>query len=269
MPLDWVAEWERIRQESSWCRRLTERGITSVEYWDGFPDELLEDHYRFADYPGPTLNKVLALAGRVVTALDIGAGNGAYTVPLARMAARVTAVEPSGTQVGRLLKKAAGLGNVRIINKRWEDVSLQELEEYDLVNAAYCFAMPDIRAALEKMLWCTKGVVFLITNAGSCFESVYPLFISGYNDAPQYIYLYNILYQMGIKANVEIITRRYLYPWELLQGLWEHDYGIAPEGKARALDYFRENGMLVNRDGALWVRCWYKDAVIWYRKEHV
>ena len=199
-------------------------------------------------------------------ALDIGAGSGAYTIPFAKIAREVTVVEPSKGQIRRLTKKAEGLNNIKIINKRWEEVNREELEEYDLVNAAYCFAMPDIKAALEKMLSCTKNVLFLVTFAGSSLQPVLPLIIPGYNPSPDYIYLYNLLYQMGIKANVEIITRRYLYPWELLQKLWEQDYDITPEGKEKALAYFQKNNLLVNQDGALRIKCWYKDALIWYQR---
>lgn len=267
MELDWVAVWHRKREEYFWTRMLKEKGITSEDYWDSYPDELRYDH-EYKNYPGAILEKMKPYLDYQSRVLDIGAGDGAYAVPMARTAREVTVVEPSKGQIRRLLKKAEGLENIRVINKRWEHVSPEELQEYDLVNAAYCFAMPDIKEALVKMWNCTKGVLFLITQAGSSLAAVYPLFVPDYEPPPDYIVLYNVVYQLGIKANVEINTRRYLYPWDLLVKTWRYDEGITPGDEDKVRAFLEAEGKLVTKqDGTLWVKCWYRDAVIYAEKD--
>lgn len=93
------------------------------------------------------------------------------------------------------------------------------LEEYDLFNAAYCFAMPDIEEALEKMFSCAN-VIFLVTFAGSSLSSVFPFIIPGYNPPPDYIYLYNVLYQMGVKANVKSTPGATFIPGNFCRSSW-------------------------------------------------
>ncbi len=262
MDLDWAEVWHQKREKYFWTKRLREKGITNEDYWDNYPDELYFDQ-SYKNYPGAILEKMKRYLSPNSTVLDIGAGDGAYAVPLARVVREVTVVEPSKGQIRRLLKRAEGQENIMAINKRWEDVAPEELQEYDLVNAAYCFAMPDIKEALVKMWDCTRGVLFLVTQAGSSLAAVYPLFVRGYEPPPDYIILYNVVYQLGIKANVEINTRRYLYPWDLLVKTWRHDEEITPEDEDKVRAFLEAEGKLVTKeDGTLWVKCWYRDAVI-------
>lgn len=262
MDLDWAEVWHQKREKYFWTKRLREKGITNEDYWDNYPDELYFGQ-SYKNYPGAILEKMKSYLGPNSRVLDIGAGDGAYAVPLARVVREVTVVEPSKGQIRRLLRRAEGLENIRVINKRWEDVPRAELQEYDLVNAAYCFAMPDIKEALVKMWDCTRGVLFLVTQAGSSLAAVYPLFVRGYEPPPDYIVLYNVVYQLGIKANVEINTRRYLYPWDLLVKAWRYAEGITPEDEDKVRAFLEAEGKLVTKeDGAPWVKCWYRDTVI-------
>ena len=69
--------------------------------------------------------------------LDIGAGPGTLAIPLARRVRRVTAVEPSRPMIRCLERHLAEekLSNVKIINSRWEDVSLEKAGRHELVIA--------------------------------------------------------------------------------------------------------------------------------------
>jgi len=96
-----------------------------------------------------------------------------------------------------------------VITKRWEDISRDDLREYNVVLAARSFYMLDIKSTLLKMLDVTKDILFLVSHVANYeFADINKNF-NDYAPTPDYIYLYNVLYQMKIYANVEIFTRDY------------------------------------------------------------
>ena len=85
-------------------------------------------------------SRVLGAAGPEIdgcrTALDVGAGFGALTLPLARRLRAVTALEPSLAMAAALRRGVARarLRNVRLVAARWGDVPLAR---HDLVVCAH------------------------------------------------------------------------------------------------------------------------------------
>ena len=77
-----------------------------------------------SDYARRVLDVLLPKLGPCRDALDVGAGCGALTLPLARRLDAVTALEPAPA-MARSLRDAvarAGLDNVRVIEARWGEV---------------------------------------------------------------------------------------------------------------------------------------------------
>jgi len=144
-----------------------------------------------------------------MSVLEIGAGTGAFTLPIAHIVKRVTAVEPSPS-VLRVLEgklKKNGVGNVHIVNSRWEDA---EVEPHDVVLAASClYVFYDISDALGKML--EKARRGLILTMGSRHqgqpyeEAARFLKVPPPSMGPDFVHLYNVLCQLGIYTNVNII----------------------------------------------------------------
>ena len=94
--------------------------------------------------------------------LDIGAGTGTLAIPLAAKGCRVTAIEPSEPMREGLAQnqRLAGVPDIVVIPKRWEEVSLEELGgPFDIVIASYSLTMADIGAALLKMQACCNGTI--------------------------------------------------------------------------------------------------------------
>ncbi len=58
--------------------------------------------------------------------LDIGAGPVTLAIPFAQKAARVTAVEPAEGMCSVMKEKMSefSLSNIRVVQKRWEDVDV-------------------------------------------------------------------------------------------------------------------------------------------------
>jgi SAM-dependent methyltransferase len=144
--------------------------------------------------------------------LDIGSGPGPLTIPLAKKAAHVTAVEPAAGMAAVLAErmKKAGLTNIDLVEKTWEETDLEEDLQgpYDVVLASFSLTMYDIRAALQKMDAASCGSVYLFEfvdgplwdrMGAAIWEDLHGVpYVSG----PKADCLWNVLYQMGIYANV-------------------------------------------------------------------
>ncbi|OPX80528.1 MAG: Mg-protoporphyrin IX methyl transferase [Methanosaeta sp. PtaB.Bin039] len=145
--------------------------------------------------------------------LDIGAGPGTLALPLSRRARQVTAVEPSSAMVKRLEKHIAeaGISNIRILPKRWEDLSDEEVGEHDLVIASYSLSFLDMQEALLKMDRLAKRQVILFWFAGvPSWEKIraelYPrIYGREHVCHPMSDVLYNLLYSLGIYASVKVL----------------------------------------------------------------
>jgi len=269
--IDWAIEWRQQRENSPWVQKLKEKGISNEDFWGSYKFADTDDEYNdLIGYPGLILDRMVRFLNSDSEVLDIGAGAGAYTVPLAKVVGSVTVIEPSKVQSSRLLKRAEknGLENIQIINKLWQDVDRSELETYDLVNAAYCFHMPDIMPALQKMLDVTEGALTLVTRADHGFKDVYERIFELYEERPEYIYLYGALLQMGYPSNIEIFPRRYQLPLDMQTEILKSTYGLTPDMEQRLLVHLADTQRLVNRKNGIWVQRRYKDAMIWYCKNH-
>ncbi|ACL16900.1 class I SAM-dependent methyltransferase [Methanosphaerula palustris] len=149
--------------------------------------------------------------------LDIGGGTGTLAVPLAARGCRVTVVEPSPMMREGLAENEceAGVSGIRVIPKRWEDVSLQELDgPFDAVIDGYALSMPDIGEALEKMQASCTGTVhlfwFLTPPAWDRISiDLWPALHGGvYPGEPLADCLWQVLYEMGIHANLTVEAKR-------------------------------------------------------------
>ncbi|OPY56985.1 MAG: tRNA (guanine-N(7)-)-methyltransferase [Methanosaeta sp. PtaU1.Bin112] len=270
MIIDWSKEWKQYLESSRWTQELKKKGITNEDFWDGYKlGDRHEEYNQLTGYPGRILDRMLKFVGSESAVLDIGAGAGAYTIPLAKAARKVTVVEPSRGQVARMMRRAErdGLENIYVINKRWQDVDRAELESYSLVNAAYCFHMPDIREALQKMLDVTTGALFLVSLVDHGITDIYEKVFGEREHETEYIYLYNVLHQMGYPANVEVITRNYQIPLEMQMEMLKSSYDFTPALEQRLMDHLAATGRLVKRENGDWVKRMYKDGMIWYQKD--
>lgn len=100
------------------------------------------------------------------SAIEIGAGSGTLTMPLARQLRRLTAVEPSPAMAAVLQANLTQqrLGHVAVIRQRWEEA---ELPPADAVIAGGClYVFYEIEEALRKMLACAREKV-LLTHVGN------------------------------------------------------------------------------------------------------
>jgi SAM-dependent methyltransferase len=221
-------------------------------------------------YPGSLLEKVLSGLDSSSTLLDIGAGTGAFAIPASARIAGVTAVEPSLQMSLFLENKMNGQKNIRIINKWWEDISLDEAGSHDTVLAANSlYRIEDILPALKKIVEAAGKYIYIIMSCKSgLFDDIWKnLKGEAYHPPPSYIHLYNILYSMGVMADVEIIRnkRRHIYKdMDQAIGYWSVRLDLGPEAGGALKKYLE--GILGKTPEGLYYEEKGHDAVIRYQK---
>ena len=145
--------------------------------------------------------------------LDIGAGTGVLSVPLAAHGCDVTAVEPSTVMGEALVEYQRGqkTREISLIPKRWEDVTPEELgDQYDAVIASHSLMVTDIGAAVKKMQQACRGtahIFWFLTQplwAQVSSEVWKHLHGTDFCGEPTADCLWQVLYEMGIYANLAV-----------------------------------------------------------------
>jgi SAM-dependent methyltransferase len=201
MDIDWNKLWQDERAKRSWQGKKKQDWNNRAA---GFARR--NSHSPYVD---AFLSKISVDSGDSV--LDVGAGPGTLSIPLASLVREVTALDFSSEMLAILSKrcKAASINNVKAVEGAWED-DWQGLgvQPHDVVVASRSLAVKDLKSALLKLNGFAEKKVIISDRVGSgpfdaaIFTAVGREFTPG----PDYIYTVNILYQMGIKASVDFIT---------------------------------------------------------------
>jgi SAM-dependent methyltransferase len=113
----------------------------------------------------PTLARVAALGGPAGSVLDVGAGTGRASLPLARRGYRITAVEPSRDMLAGLRQLTAGLP-VRVVEGSWPAVAVLVEPHSVALSAHVVYDVADIGPFLKALHdHATAGVVIELTAA--------------------------------------------------------------------------------------------------------
>lgn len=143
--------------------------------------------------------------------LDIGAGPGTHTIPLAQQGCTVTAIEPAMGMLYQLRQQLQRnqIGTVKVIPKRWEDITVGKdiSMKYDIALASFSLGMIDIQESLQKMQQCAKTLVILWHVGVPTWEEFYiniweKLHGSPYYPVPKSECLLHIIRSMGIQPHV-------------------------------------------------------------------
>jgi hypothetical protein len=147
--------------------------------------------------------------------LDIGAGPGRITVPAAKIAGRVTALDASGPMLEVLGRNVctAGLVNVSRVHMPWEQVVIGEhVQPHDVVIASRSPGMRDLRkldsAAIKR--------AYVMLFSGPSLKEFHDELLDGVLDVPAqrrpmrgslsgHALVFNQLCDMGIDPNVTFV----------------------------------------------------------------
>lgn len=175
------------------------------EDWDKRAWKMSEKIYD--GYYNDKMEALIDLSG-CDTLLDAGCGPGTFAIKLAHKVKNVYAFDFSKTmlEVVRHTAKERNITNISTscvdINSDWDGVPA-----CDVVVASRCLEAADIKPVLEKINSHAKKRVYITYKVGRSFLSDEILHVIGREIVPKpdYIYVVNILYQMGINAKVDFI----------------------------------------------------------------
>lgn len=212
--IDWNAMWQessgqvhcdRKDQQEVWNQRAESFSKRINRVVDG-KEGLDKD-----DYISKMLARIEVKPGWSV--LDIGCGPGTLTIPLAKKAKNVTALDFSSEMI-RILKTNAdksGANNIDYLTTSWQDAFAgKKLGKFDVVVASRSIMTGDIKQALSDINAMTRQtayITFPVIHLPLDWEAYKAIGRNGRKHAP-YIYAYNMLYQMGLMANVEILLSK-------------------------------------------------------------
>ena len=216
------------------------------------------------------------------TVLDVGAGTGVFALPLAKHVKRVVAVEPSMGMLDILKNKAVeyNLTNIECINKKWEDVSLDELMvinkgKYDVVLSSHAlYYITDLHNSFKKMNDVSKGYIYLLIEAAQdnadtsayskLWEQLHKKPLPAY---PDYACLYMLLREINIHPNIEMLgtsAKKYVTSTDEAIERWKDYLDLDGELTKDQRDAIREylSGKIKGEDGKLYLDWQSKDALI-------
>jgi SAM-dependent methyltransferase len=142
--------------------------------------------------------------------LDIGCGPGLLVIPLAKSFKRVTALDVSSEMLRYVQQNAAKeeLKNITCVNKGFEYAVIgTDVKQHDVVIASRSMGyVKDLKQFLLNMNAAAKRYAYLTwgTDDRPFDIGVYKAIGRPYGDTRSYIVIYNLLVQLGIKANIEL-----------------------------------------------------------------
>ena len=197
-------DWNRLWNEA--LEKLPKKNSRS---WDNVAPKFKKTKGK-NDYSKKILEKIKLEPEDTV--LDIGCGSGNITIPLARKAKKVTALDISRKMLQLLEENAAenDLSNIDPLNRRLEDVLLnRDIEPHDVVIASRSLnGVYNIKQVLEEINEIAKKYVYITlwgANNVKFQNEISKIIGREFHEHPTYIYVYNMLYELGIYANIEIL----------------------------------------------------------------
>ncbi len=140
--------------------------INKISYWNENARwyKLWREHNTYHE---PIKKALYNLIPHRIKVLDIGAGDGVLSFPLAERGFNVTALEPAKTMQVYLYEKALNYSfKINIASRRFEDLETYEIRQYDLALACNSLHLTEygIETALCKIFNSGIENVFLVTE---------------------------------------------------------------------------------------------------------
>ncbi|MEK6715897.1 MAG: FkbM family methyltransferase [candidate division NC10 bacterium] len=204
---------------------------------------------QISDFPAQTLKALEPVLVGCRSVLDVGAGVGALSVPLARTVEAVTAMEPSPAMLEALRENLARhhLRNVTCTPAAWGKT---EVPPHDLILVANVSPIfTDLLGFLTTAEPLARRAIALVQNVGPgtekfYFGELYPLLLGRpYPGRDDYLRTVTLLHSLGIYANVQIIGYHFDQPFaDLAEAVdfWKEQMRLTePEQERRLVGFLQ------------------------------
>ncbi len=273
----WTDQWKDFVTRTSYLQTLAEEKISNDQFWRSYG--IYDQALMYSGYPGEILAKISSIISPGATLLDIGAGTGAFAIPLSRKTSRTIAIDPSEYQLQILSLKARqeGLTNITTIKKGWKDVLPSEIsaavvsdvdisrepasksDNYavDYSLAAYSLFDEDIEHFLTKMIDATKKGVFIVFRANG-IDSLSE-FAYGPKPYADHNCLYHILSDLGYRFDVMLFPRNYSLPMDIVF----QQYRFSKKSHVELLGHLSREDRLQEKEDGIWASFQTTDALLY------
>jgi SAM-dependent methyltransferase len=206
-----ISRWEailkaRAEQMDAAYARL---GRTSADFWDrrarGFHRATRE-----TSASDPFLGRLEREVSSRTTVLDVGAGTGRFALALAPHVRHVTAVEPNTSMLNYMRQDASALGlsNISYVETTWQ-AAPPDLGADFVICSHVLYPILEIEPFLRKLLAAARQVCYIYMRATHIDALTGHLWRHFHGDErrqpPGYIHVLDVLFEMGVYADVEIV----------------------------------------------------------------
>ena len=207
--------WADFWNESTKTEK--KRGSFQPTFWDAMSSRFVKNRS-----PEKEVDRVKAVLDLIKTTgldldgaevLDIGAGTGSFSIPLAKLGAKVTAIDFSEGMLKNLKSRADNENvTVRIMQRSWDEIDLDKegfRERFDLVIASMTPAVHDPQT-FDLMMNASRRVCYYSGWVSRKWDKAYydlhrKLFNSEYREGVHGIYLpFMYLYLQGFHPEIVI-----------------------------------------------------------------
>lgn len=266
---DWIKLWhdlsEKFRSERKqgeegvngrWAKRAHSQGYTAEQ--------------RKRDRDDPLMQFVLDRLRPDETVLDIGAGIGRWSIPMAMACKKVTALDALPRML-EILRENAAAENITNIETAVGDWATADVVQHDYVLSSHAvYISPDIVGYARKMERSALKACLLVMRVprhdgviGELSRAIHGTF----HDSPNFIIGYNALLQAGISGHVVMEEQGRHWHNDTLEDALarakRHLFLSTEEHDNRIMDVLKKR--LVLREGEYWWPDWMRSALVWWK----
>jgi len=216
--IDWHGIWRSMMQN---CSGVAYGQPGRLKRWE---KDQANEYLKHASDEYPKALDALIQIRSSDRILDIGCGPGILALPFSLISKSVTVVDISENMLQILHEnmQVKGITNIKSVNKCWLDtqVGVDILEKYDVVISSNSI---NLLGAQEKSVdnkprleWNLVAALKKMNQVGKRVYLSFPFFVWDSNVAlrhlgkashpfPDYVIVHNILYQMGIRPEINIL----------------------------------------------------------------
>jgi len=250
--------------------------VDKQDFWDGRAREFSE-HAASTGYPEAFIR--ILKPRKSWTVLDMACGGGTIATPLAKKVQSITAVDFSKRMLEIVDQRCrtGGITNVKTLQGRWEDDwDTLGIDVHDVAIASRSLLSETARDSIAKLNRIAKKAVYISVAVGSGPSDRRLLESVGRecSTRPDYIFYYNLLYEMGILANVAFIPESNRNSWDSHEEAFEDQrwmfHGMTGEEEEKIRAYLKRHLVWVkghwqlpySRDYCWAVLYWTKDREV-------